>query len=346
MTLAEPGTPRDVQGTWIGDELARTLARVDTLVRALEAVQGGLRLQQEEIARLTDQLHTVDGRSQRHDAVQDVARSAQEEVVRLEAALRSEASLRRDLVGRVDRADARGAETRRELQRVLEQIASRLDASDGKQASSAVREHRLAEEIAEQTREEEGVEARLSAIEQRMAAAQEQTRRGADEVARVATSLPDLGARLDEFASGLRALQSDQRRMEEDVAALRAIRDREEELLDVLEQQRVTRARVEERLNSAEEALETMRRTHAQALEDMSLLAHQLAGEIEQRRSLSERIEAQRDLVSDHLRRALTAEEAGARRRIEEIERDMRVTRGLLVRLDEATGEAGQEQPL
>ena len=68
MTLAEPGTPRDVQGTWIGDELARTLARVDTLVRALEAVQGGLRLQQEEIARLTDQLHMVDGRSQRHEA--------------------------------------------------------------------------------------------------------------------------------------------------------------------------------------------------------------------------------------------------------------------------------------
>ena len=351
MTLAAfehlgPSAPREVQGTWVGDELARTLTRVDALTRALDVVQGGLRLQREEIARLTDQLQTVDGRSQRHESAQDAARDAREEIARLEAALESEGSLRRDLAAHVERSDAREAETQRELRRVLGLIAARLDAVDGTQAAVAARERHLFDEVADQAVEDQGVEARLSTLERQVAAGQEGARRSADEVTRVAAVLPDLLARVEEFGGRLRSAQLDLHRTDEEVAALRAIRDREEALLDVIEQQRVTRARMEDRLTTAEEAVETVRRAEADAAETITLLARSLAGEGEQRRALDERIETQRDLVSEHLRRALRAEEEGARRRVEEIERDMRVTRGLLVRLDEAAGEAVQEQPL
>ena len=351
MTLAPfehlvPDAPREVQGTWVGDELARTLTRVDALTRAIEAVQGGLRLQREEVARLTDQLQLVDGRSQRHESAQDATRDAQQEIARLEAALEGEASLRRDLAAHVGRADAREAETQRELRRVLGLIASRLDAFDDKQASIVAREQRLLDEVAGQVVEDQGLEARLVALERQVGAGQEGARRSADEVARVSAALPDLLARVEELAGRLRATHIDMHRTEEEVAALRAIRDREEALLDVLEQQRVTRARMEDRLTTAEETVEAVRLAQAEAAEALTLLARSLAGEAEQRRAIGGRIEAQGDVVAEHLRRALHGDEEVARRRIEEIEQELRVTRELLVRLDEAATDAGQERPL
>ncbi|MSQ31446.1 MAG: hypothetical protein EXR64_05415 [Dehalococcoidia bacterium] len=346
MTLAEPDAPREVAGTWVGDELARTLARVDALTRALEAVQGGQRMQQEEIARLADQLQTVDGRSQRHERAQDATRDACEEIARLEAALEGEASLRRDLAARVEQGVAREAETQRELRRVLGVIAARLDGLEGQQAAIDAREQHLREAAAARAVEDEGVEARLAELERRVAAEQEGARRGADEMARFGTTLPDLVARVEELAGRMRAAQVDVQRTVEEVSALSAIRDREAALLDVLEQQRVTRARMEDRLTTAEEALEAAHAVQALAAEAVTRLTRDFAGEAEQRRALAERIDAQRDLVSDHLRRVLRAEEEGARRRIDEIERDMRATRGLLVRLDEAATDAAHEQPL
>ena len=78
----------------------------------------------------------------------------------------------------------------------------------------------------------------------------------------------------------------------------------------------------------------------------MALLARDRAAEAEYRVRLDERLESQRDTVAEHLRRVLRADEERARRRIEEIERDVRVARNLLVRLDEQAGGTDQEQPL
>ena len=70
------------------------------------------------------------------------------------------------------------------------------------------------------------------------------------------------------------------------------------------------------------------------------------AGEAALRARLEARLEAQRDTVAEHLRRVLRADEERAHRRIEEIERDVRVARNLLVRLDEQASGSDQEQPL
>lgn len=338
--------PGDVRGTWVGDELTHAVRQIDTLLHAVDTLQQGMRVQQEEIARLTDRLQTVDGRTQRHEAGQEVARGLRQELAALQSTLDAEADLRRDLAGRVDRGDAREAETQRELQRVLEQIARRLDAADQRQASLSVREQHLVTDLADTARDERTFEARLVDLEARAAAERDASRHTGQEIARVAGSIPELLAKVEDLAVRLRGMQEEQRRLADEVTTIRGIRDREAELLELLEQQRATRARVEDRLTSLEEEVETVRRGNVAAHEQMALLARDRAGEAEYRVRLEERLESQRDTVAEHLRRVLRADEERARRRIEEIERDVRVARNLLVRLDEQAGGTDQEQPL
>ena len=338
--------PRDVRGTWVGDELTRALRTIDALTHSIDRLQHGMRLQQEEVARLSDSLQTVDGRSQRHEAGQELALGLRQEIAALQATLDAEAELRRDLVARLDHGDAREAETQRELQRVLEQIATRLNAADGRQASITESEQHLSSDLADQARGEQTFEARITNLEVRAAAEHDATRHVGQEIARVAGSVPELLAKIEDLAVRVRGTHEEQRRAAEEIAAIRAVRDREADLLDVLDQQRATRARVEDRLTVIEDTLEEVRRGNVTAQEQITLLARDRAGEAEQRARLEERMEAQRDTVAGHLRRVLRSDEDRARRRIEEIERDVRVARSLLVRLEEQTDGTDQEQPL
>ena len=338
--------PAQLRGTWVGDELTRALHHIDALTHAIDTLQQGMRLQQEEIARLSDGLQIVDGRSQRHEAGQDAARALRQEMATLHTTLDAESELRRDLVARVERDEAREADTQRELQRVLEQIATRLNAADERQASSDVREQHLTADIADQARDEQSIDARVTNVERHIDAAQGATRHVGQEIARVAGSVPELLAKIEDLAVRLRNTQEEQRRFAEDLASVRAIRDREAELREVLDQQRSTRAHTEDRLNAIEEEIEIVRRDNLSVQDQIALLARDRAGDAEQRRHIEERLEAQRDTVAEHLRRVLRADEDRARRRIEEIERDVRVARTLLVRLDERSSETEQEQPL
>lgn len=338
--------PGELRGTWVGDELTRAVRHIDTLNHAIETLQHGMRLQQEEIARLSDHLQAVDGRSQRHEAGVEATRGLRQEITALQATLDAETDLRRDLVARIERGDAREAETERELRRVLEQIATQLQTADERQASLAVREQHLATDLADTAREERTFEARIADLEARAAAGQDATRGVGQEIARVAGAVPELLAKIEDLAVRMRSMQEEQRRVAEEVTALRGIRDREAELLDLLDQQRATRARVEDRLTAIEEQIEAVRRDSAAAQESLALAARDRAGDSARRARLEERLEAQRDTVTEHLRRVLRAEEERAQRHIEEIERDVRVARSLLVRLDEQAGGTDQEQPL
>ncbi|MGE3856084.1 MAG: hypothetical protein AB7G21_03880, partial [Dehalococcoidia bacterium] len=183
-------------------------------------------------------------------------------------------------------------------------------------------------------------------LEARAVAGQDATRGVGQEIARVAGAVPELLAKVEDLAVRMRGMQEEQRRLADEVTALRGIRDREAELLDMLEQQRSGRARVEDRLGALEEEIETVRRGNEAAQELLALAARERAGAAGDRARLEERLESQRDTVTEHLRRVLRAEEDRARRHIEEIERDVRVARSLLVRLDEQAGGAEQEQPL
>ncbi len=67
---------------------------------------------------------------------------------------------------------------------------------------------------------------------------------------------------------------------------------------------------------------------------------------MERLRGLTELLEAQRLAMVEHLRLQGEANEESGRRRIDEIERDIRKARDLVVRFAEQTVEASQEQPL
>lgn len=340
-----PG-PLPGQGTWIGDELQRAQQRIESLNREITVLQQALKVQQEETARLMETLQVVDGRTLRHEAGQEAAREVRQELSALEERLAGEAALRRDLAAQLARAEAREAETQRELERVLNQIASQLDDASGRDAAVFARQRAILEEAAERERDGRDQASRLETIERRLGALEEQARHQGVEVARVVSSFTPLLGTLEATEARLRTLQADQRRMDDDVAALRAVRDREAALLEVLEQQRVTRARVEDRLNTVEETVEEVRRHQAALAEEQALLARTQSGASEERRTILERIESQRDVVLEHLRRQLRAGEESARRHIDEIEREIRIARALLVRLDEQQEDAGREQPL
>lgn len=338
--------PLPGQGTWIGDELQRAQQRIESLTREITLLQHALKAQQEETARLVETLQIVDGRTLRHEAGQEAARGVRQELAALEERIAAEAALRRDLAAQLTRAEEREAATQQELQRVLGQIASQLDDATGRDAAVLARQRAILEEAAERERDGRDHDSRIETVERRLGAIEEQARHNGVEVARVVASFSPLLGTLEAVEARVRTLQADQRRMDDEVAAVRAVRDREEALLEVLEQQRVTRARVEDRLNTVEETVEEVRRRQGALAEEQALLARTQAGAAEDRRAILERIESQRDVVLEHLRRQLRAGEESARRHIEEVEREIRISRALLVRMDEQHEDAGREQPL
>lgn len=335
-----------LRGTWVSDEVQHALARVDALTRELEHVETALRSQSEEVARLHDSLQTVEGRTARHDAGQEQTREVQQTIAELEERLAQESALRRDLTAQVERFRGRDAENQQELFRALQVIASRLDEIDGRATAEQLRQRHIATEIAEIDHEGEGIEARVEAVERRVAAEYESARHVGTEVARLASSITGLMSAVESLEARSRALTLDQHRVGEEIAALRSVRDREAELREVIEQQRATRARLEERMTQVEELLATLSTTVAESAEARALLQRQIAGEAEQRRALTDRVEAQRDTFLEHMRRESRSQEASHRRMIEEMERDIRISRQLLMRLSEDTDESEQEQPL
>lgn len=348
-TSAPPATlpsPLPGQGTWIGDELQRAQQRIESLTREVTLLQHALKAQQEETARLVETLQIVDGRTLRHEAGQEAAREVRQGLIALEERIAAESALRRDLAAQLARAEERESETQHELQRVLGQIASQLDDATGRDAAVLARQRAILEEAGERERDDRDHASRLEATERRLGALEEQARHNGVEVARVVASFSPLLGTLEAVEARVRTLQADQRRMDDEVAAVRAVRDREEALLEVLEQQRVTRARVEDRLNTVEETVEEVRRRQGALSEEQALLARTQTGAAEDRRAILERIESQRDVVLEHLRRQLRAGEESARRHIEEVEREIRIARALLVRMDEQHEDAGREQPL
>ncbi|RLT37874.1 MAG: hypothetical protein DWI58_16480 [Chloroflexi bacterium] len=338
--------PLPGQGTWIGDEIQRAQQKIESLTREITMLQHSLKAQQDETARLVDTLQVVDGRTLRHEAGQEAALEVRQELVGLEERIAGESALRRDLAAQLARAEEREPETQRELQRVLSQIAAQLDEATGRDAAVLARQRSILEEAAERERDDRDQASRLEALERRLGALEQQGRHSGVEIARVVSSFAPLLGTLESVEARVRTLQADQRRMDDDVAVVRAIRDREEALLEVLEQQRVTRARVEDRLNTVEETVEEIRRRQSALAEEQAILGRTQSGATEDRRDILERIESQRDVVMEHLRRVLRASEETARRHIEEVEREIRIARALVTRLDEQHEDAGREQPL
>lgn len=319
---------------------------VAELARELNHARAALEALRAEVARLEEQLQTVDGRTLRHESGQDLARELKGEVSQLEERIEAEATLRRDLAAIVARTGARDHEFESELRRALEVIAQRLDEFEGHQSASDERQRSLTSSAAERAGSEQRDEERFVALERQVTAQRDAAIENAEVLAAAAARLPDLDRRLDELVTESAAARAARGHMEAELASLRAIRDREAELIDLLDQQRATRTRHESRLAEIEELVSTVQHALGEAAEERARLAREQAGGAERLRTVGERLEALRMSIVEHLRRQVHADEQSGRRLVEETERELRVARTLLTRMSEQTEDAVQEQPL
>jgi len=327
--------PIPIGGTQI-EELARQLNQSQTAIEALHA----------ELVGIEETLQTVDGRSRRQDSAQEQAQPLRQELARFEQRLDDEVALRRDLSAMVERTGLRDHELESELRRALEVIAGQLADFDGHQASSEQRQRSLVAGVAEREREERSLEDRVLELERQIAAQRQTMMQQVDGTSRVDSQVTDLEQRVREMDDQHDASEAAQRRLDEEVASLRSIRDREGELLDLIDQQRATRARHESRLSEIEELVLAVEQRLVSAEEQRARLAREQAGSVERMRDFGERLEALRMATVDHLRLRMRADEEMGRRRAEDQERELRVSRDLVTRLAEQTENVIQEPPL
>jgi chromosome segregation ATPase len=346
----EPSTQREEPpATWVGDELRRAFETIDQLQREIAQLRASISVQSEQVTTLGDVVQTVEGRTQRHETGQESTRELKQEIVQLEEQLEAEAALRRDLAEHVQRSEGRENDLQMELRRALEVIAHRLDTFEGTQAAVSEQQRRMSDQQAERAHTESTLEGRLDDVEQRVGARGGSGRdQSGETLARVEADVLALRGTFDALEQRLAAMQIDQRRLDEELAQVRSIRDREDQLLDLLEQQRASRAQLETRLSDLEEQLAAQVQRTSDAHEERSLLQREQSGHEERLRSLGERVEAQRLTLIEHLRRELRAAEESGKRQVEEIERELRVARGLILRLSEESAEASslEEPPL
>ena len=332
---------------WVGDELRRAFETIGQMQRELAQLRASLSVQSEQVTTLADVVQTVEGRTQRHEAGQESGRELQHELTQLEEQLDAETALRRDLAEHVQRSQGRENELQMELRRALEVIAHRLDDFEGTQAA-VTQQQRISSGTAEHSQAESTFDSRLEDVEQHVGARHDRQDHSGESVVRLEADVLSLGGTLDAIEQRTAAMLVDQRRLDEELAQIRTIRDREEQLLDLLEQHRASRAHVENRLSEIEEQMTTQVQHASAAHEARSLLQREQSGHEERLRALGERVEAQRLALVEHLRRELWAAEETGKRRVEEIERELRVARGLMLRLTEESAEASslEEQPL
>lgn len=321
-------------------------ARIDELARQLNQAQTAIEALHSELVGIEETLQAVDGRSRRHDSMQEQAQSLRQELARFEQRLDDEVTLRRDLSAVVERTGQRDHELESELRRALEVIASQLEEFEGHQASTEQRQRSLVMGVAEREREDRSLEDRVSELERQLAAQRNTVTQQVDGASRVDSQVADLEQRVRELDGHHNAARAAQQRLDESVASLRSIRDREAELLDLIDQQRATRARHEARLSEIEELVTAAEQSLATGEEQRSRLAREQAGIDERMRGFGERLEALRMAVVDHLRLQMRADEETGRRQVEEQERELRVARDLVTRLAEQTETVTQDPPL
>ncbi len=331
---------------WSQERVQQTAEQLDELRQQLARLRDAYQQQQAEVSGLHQTLQTIEGRTLRHEAGEDAARSVQQQLPALTERLEQEATLRRDLTSALGREAEREREQQQDFGHGLDQLAARVAELERQLVAVDERRRSSASELVERGRDERSLAERLAALEHGTASDRETLRSFADALASATAAVAPLTSAVDELETRTQATQRDQLRAGEALAAVRAEREREAELLEVIEQQRATRQRLEERLVAVEAAMQELRNDAAVADEQRAMLRQQTAGAHERLLALTGTLEAQRLAIVEHFRLlAETGAEAG-RRQGEEIERANRVARDLAVRLAERSEEATLEQPL
>lgn len=331
---------------WLEQQLQRALARIDALAHEVETLSGALRTEQANAAQLHEELALLNGRTIRHETSLDQVRSLQKQLAALEGGVEAEASLHRDTAGAFEREQHRDAASLHALEAALDRLDAAVARTDQRLAGIEERQRVLAVDTAAAARDETAVEAALETLDRRIDALATAARRDDHELASAAALLPQLRLEVAAFEARLGSLQETQRRFEEDIARILPVAGLGELVTDAVDQVRTLRERIEVRIHPLEEQAAAREDADRQLAEQRDLLRRELVTHEARLTRLDEAIEAQRDALIEHVRRATTAAEAAGRRQSQEIDRQVRAGRELLRQLTERTDAGSREQPL
>lgn len=331
---------------WAAEELARAVARLDALAREVTQLQG-LVLEQRELAEgLRQALATVEGRTRRHETGQDVAFGLQPQLVALEERLYEEAALRRDQAVSQEHQQRATGEQLQQLERAGEALDERLRAVELALAAVAERQQQLLAEVTGRRQLDRQLIDRQEALAERIGAVATLAQRTADDVVPFAVALPRIELLLRTLDARTTELSRAHERADDELRAVRGLADREAVFVELFDQLRASRLQTEERLRATEERTELLERSTAGSVDQRALLGEHVRTLEARLDQLARSGEQQRHALFDHFRRMSEAAEAANRRAAEELSRQARAGRELLVRLAEGSDAAVTEQPL
>lgn len=320
---------------WLESELRETRGAVAKLAQAIEQWQGqswelGNRIHkvEEAVAAIFPRLAAIpEVEGQLHQLRDVVARANEQQVT---------------LGGRVNEM-GRQVETNVERDRqILNEFALRVDGVERVATTSGARFDALDEgsrrameaiTLVRQRLEEFG--RAVDAIETRVARLGETGSRVDHEFARLSTEIDTL-RRQDEITSErVQAYTEMIKRVEGQIAVVAADTAVKQDVLEQIELRAVESRRVEERISAIEAAAETLRDHDDEVSRRLTLLDGRLKGFQERLVGMHRDVAAHRALVAEQFQRLNELQERLKRRRLEELERDLREIRVAAFRMEE-----------
>lgn len=343
--LADVTVP-EASAAWMDEQVARVLARIETLTREAAQLQAALGAREHEVSELRVALDIIDGRTRRHEAGQDTVRELRQAVSALEERVAEESSLCREQRPATEREQGGEHDSGQSLERALLELRDRVANLEQGSIAAGERQAHLGGGLAASDAAGQQLAARVAALAARLDAFTDAAHHGTSATGRIDDEVARIEARLRVVEVQAGELRNDRQRLFDDVTALQRVVEREESLANLIERHRVLRQRLEDGLASLDERVLTADTARAEASEERRLLLARFDSSMRRMDELAAQVEAQRGVLLDHFRRATVAAEEAGRRQSDEIDRQARAARELLVRLAERTGEAAQEQPL
>jgi hypothetical protein len=333
-------------GAWLEERLQRAAASVEALTREVAHLHRGLAAREQEAVELREALAIIDGRTLRHEASQEIARELSQAVAAVEERVAEEATFRREQAAASDRAQQRAQHAERTLEQALFGLQARVAEVERQAVAAIERQAALNSDVATTQARDAGLARDVEALAARVDALTQLTRRDTGDGSRFVETSDSLTRRLLAAETRLSDLLQDQRRLGDEVTALGRLAEREESLADLLEQHRVLRQRVESGLATLQERTSAAEETQFAETEEARLTRSRLDALERRLDVLAKQFSGQQEALLKHFRRMnATAEDAG-RRQADEIDRQARAARELLVRLAENAAEVTQEPPL
>jgi chromosome segregation ATPase len=333
-------------GVWFEEQVTHALARVDALAREVAHLQRALTAREHEANELRQSLALIEGRTLRQEAGQDAVRDLLQAVAALDARF-TEASLRsRDQTAALAHAQERDVDAEGALARAILGLSDRVADIERGTAAVAERQANLRSNVAAGEARELQLDGRIEALAAQLDALLQLTRRDGAPASEANDAARHLEQRVRSVEAQSADLLREQRRLDDELSGLRRIAEREESLSDLQEQHRVLRQRLEAGLATLEARTVAAEETQFDDTEESRRVRVRLDGLERSVGELRAQLDGQRGVLLEHFRRATaTAEDAG-RRQMDEIDRQARAARELLVRLAENADETLREQPL